>query len=103
MSITRLKTGRFGGSIPSLPTANGVPRGPGCQRLVNDFRSLIPNKIKPALGTRPLHTAVAEAGTVPERMGHGSLAVTSGYMHRVSEADRAAAGYMGALVDDSAS
>jgi integrase len=32
--------------------------------------------------------AVAEAGTVRERMGHGSLAVTSGYMHRVSEADR---------------
>src|SRR6266545_4225824 len=43
--------------------------------------------------------AVAEAGTVRERMGHGSLAVTSGYMHRVSEADRAAAGYMGALLD----
>jgi len=32
-------------------------------------------------------------------MGHGSLAVTSGYMHRVSEADRAAAEYMGALID----
>jgi integrase len=43
--------------------------------------------------------AVAEAGTVRERMGHGSLAVTSGYMHRVSEADRAAAEYMGALID----
>jgi integrase len=43
--------------------------------------------------------AVAEAGTVRERMGHGSLAVTSGYMHRVSEADRAAADYMGALLD----
>ena len=43
--------------------------------------------------------AVAEAGTVRERMGHGSLAVTSGYMHRVSEADRAAAKYMGALLD----
>jgi integrase len=43
--------------------------------------------------------AVAEAGTVRERMGHGSLAVTSGYMHRVSEADRAAAAYMGALLD----
>jgi len=43
--------------------------------------------------------AVAEAGTVRERMGHGSLAVTSGYMHRVSEADRAAAQYMGALLD----
>jgi integrase len=44
--------------------------------------------------------AVAEAGTVRERMGHGSLAVTSGYMHRVSEADRAAAKYMGALLDE---
>jgi integrase len=43
--------------------------------------------------------AVAEAGTVRERIGHGSLAVTSGYMHRVSEADRAAAEYMGALLD----
>jgi integrase len=43
--------------------------------------------------------AVAEAGTVRERMGHGSLAVTSGYMHRVREADRAAAQYMGALLD----
>jgi integrase len=43
--------------------------------------------------------AVAEAGTVRERMGHGSLAVTSGYMHRVSEADRTAAEYMGALID----
>jgi integrase len=43
--------------------------------------------------------AVAEAGTVRERMGHGSLAVTSGYMHRVSEADRAAAAYMGSLLD----
>jgi integrase len=43
--------------------------------------------------------AVAEAGTVRERMGHGSLAVTSGYIHRVSEADRAAAEYMGALID----
>jgi integrase len=44
--------------------------------------------------------AVAEAGTVRERMGHGSLAVTSGYMHRVSEADLAAAEYMGTLLDD---
>ena len=43
--------------------------------------------------------AVAEAGTVRERMGHGSLAVTSGYMHRVSEADRAAAEHMGSLLD----
>ena len=43
--------------------------------------------------------AVAEAGTVRERMGHGSLTVTSGYMHRVSEADRAAAGHMAELLD----
>jgi integrase len=43
--------------------------------------------------------AVAEAGTVRERMGHGSLAVTSGYMHRVSEADCTAAEYMGTLID----
>ncbi|HKE98171.1 MAG TPA: tyrosine-type recombinase/integrase [Actinomycetes bacterium] len=46
--------------------------------------------------------AVAEAGTVRERMGHGSLAVTSGYMHRVSGADRAAAAYMGDLLDERA-
>ena len=46
--------------------------------------------------------AVAEAGTVRERMGHGSLAVTSGYMHRVNEADRAAADYMGSLIDENA-
>ena len=46
--------------------------------------------------------AVAQAGTVRERMGHGSLAVTSGYMHRVSVADRAAAEYMGRLIDDKA-
>jgi integrase len=43
--------------------------------------------------------AVAGAGTVRERMGHSSLAVTSVYMHRVSEADRAAAAYMRALLD----
>jgi integrase len=43
--------------------------------------------------------AVAAAGTVRDRMGHGSLAVTSGYMHQVSEADRAAAQYMGDLLD----
>jgi hypothetical protein len=43
--------------------------------------------------------AVAEAGTGRERMGHGTLADTSGYMHRVSEADRAAAEYMGKLLD----
>jgi integrase len=43
--------------------------------------------------------AVAAAGTVRDRMGHGSLAVTSGYMHPVSEADRQAARYMGDLLD----
>jgi integrase len=43
--------------------------------------------------------AVAAAGTVRDRMGHGSLAVTSGYMHQVSEADRQAARYMGDLLD----
>lgn len=32
-------------------------------------------------------------------MGHGSLAMTSGYMRRLSEANRAAAEYMGELVD----
>jgi integrase len=42
--------------------------------------------------------AVAQAGTVRERMGHGSLQVTSIYTHRVSEADRAAA-HMGQLLD----
>jgi hypothetical protein len=34
-----------------------------------------------------------------DRMGHGSLAVTSGYMHPVTEADRRAARYMGDLLD----
>jgi integrase len=43
--------------------------------------------------------AVATAGTVRDRMGHGNLAVTSGYMHPVTEADRAAAKYMGKLLD----
>jgi hypothetical protein len=33
-------------------------------------------------------------------MGHGSLQVTSIYTHRVSEADRAAAQHMGALLGD---
>jgi hypothetical protein len=46
--------------------------------------------------------AVATAGTVWDRMGHGSLAVTSGYMHPVSEADRQAAQYMGDLLDGQA-
>jgi hypothetical protein len=43
--------------------------------------------------------AVAEAETVRDPDGRGSLAVTSGYMHRVSEADRAAAEYMAGLID----
>jgi integrase len=43
--------------------------------------------------------AVAAAGTVRARMGHGSLSVTSGYMHQVSEADRKAAQFMGELLD----
>jgi hypothetical protein len=41
--------------------------------------------------------AVASAATVRERMAHGSLQVTSIYTHRVSEADRAAAQYLGQL------
>ena len=45
--------------------------------------------------------AVATAATVRERLGHGSLAVTSVYTHRVSEADRAAAAYLGQLLDGS--
>jgi integrase len=43
--------------------------------------------------------AVVETGTVRGRMGHGSLAVTSIYTHRVADADRAAARHMGDLVD----
>jgi len=43
--------------------------------------------------------AVAETGTVRGRIGHGSLAVTSIYTHRVADADRAAAQYMGELLD----
>jgi integrase len=43
--------------------------------------------------------AVVTAATVRERMGHGSLEVTSGYVHRVSEADRRAARHMDALLD----
>jgi integrase len=46
--------------------------------------------------------AVAGAGTIRDRMGHGSLAVTSRYLHRVSEADRAAAQDMGDLLDGQA-
>jgi hypothetical protein len=37
--------------------------------------------------------------TVRERMGHGSLAVTSGNMQRASEADCAVAKYVAALID----
>jgi hypothetical protein len=43
--------------------------------------------------------AVATTATIRERMGHGSLEVTSGYVHRVSEADRAAARHMAELFD----
>jgi integrase len=43
--------------------------------------------------------AVATTATIRERMGHGSLEVTGGYVHRVSEADRAAARHMGDLLD----
>jgi integrase len=43
--------------------------------------------------------AVAEAATVRARMGHGSLAVSSLYTHRVSAADRAAAEHMGRVLD----
>jgi integrase len=43
--------------------------------------------------------AVASTSTVRERMGHGSLQVTSIYTHRVSEADRAAAMHMSSLLD----
>ena len=43
--------------------------------------------------------AVATTATIRERMGHGSLEVTGGYVHRVSEADRKAARHMGELFD----
>ncbi len=43
--------------------------------------------------------AVATTATIRERMGHGSLQVTSGYVHRVSEADRQAARHMDGLLD----
>jgi len=43
--------------------------------------------------------AVAEAATVRARMGHGSLAVSSIYTHRVSAVDRAAAEHMGRVLD----
>jgi len=47
--------------------------------------------------------AVASANTVRSRMGHGSLAVTSISARPVEEADRAAARYMGDLLDGRAS
>jgi integrase len=43
--------------------------------------------------------AVATTATIRERMGHGSLEVTGGYVHRVSEADREAARHMGELFE----
>jgi integrase len=43
--------------------------------------------------------AVATTATIRERMGHGSLEVTGGYVHRVSDADRQAARHMGDLLD----
>jgi integrase len=46
--------------------------------------------------------AVATTATIRERMGHGSLQVTSGYIHRVSEADRQAARHMDGLLDGEA-
>ncbi len=46
--------------------------------------------------------AVSTTATIRERMGHGSLQVTSGYVHRVSEADRQAARHMDGLLDGEA-
>jgi integrase len=43
--------------------------------------------------------AVATTATIRERMGHGSLEVTGGYVRRVSEADREAARHMAELFD----
>jgi hypothetical protein len=43
--------------------------------------------------------AVATTATIRERMGHGSLEVTGGYVHRVSEADQQAAQHMAELFD----
>jgi integrase len=43
--------------------------------------------------------AVATTATIRERMGHGSLEVTGGYVHRVDEADRQAARHMAELFD----
>jgi integrase len=43
--------------------------------------------------------AVATTATIRERMGHGSLEVTGGYIHRVGEADRKAAQHMAEVFD----
>jgi integrase len=43
--------------------------------------------------------ALATTATIRERMGHSSLVVTGGYVHRVSEADREAARHMAELFD----
>jgi integrase len=43
--------------------------------------------------------ALATTATIRERMGHSSLEVTGGYVHRVSEADREAARHMAELFD----
>jgi integrase len=43
--------------------------------------------------------AVATTATIRERMGHRSLEVTGGYVHRVSETDREAAQHMAELFD----
>jgi hypothetical protein len=55
---------------------------------------------------RPCRTAqlgaVATTATIRERMGDGSLEVTGGYVHRVSEADREAAQHMGEVFDGQA-
>jgi hypothetical protein len=42
---------------------------------------------------------VASVNTLRQRMGHGSLAVTSGYTHRVEAGDRPAARFMADLLD----
>jgi integrase len=45
---------------------------------------------------------VASVNTLRQRMGRGSLAVTSGYTHRVEAVDRAAARFMAELLDGGA-
>ncbi len=44
-----------------------------------------------------LHAPRPGGRAARERMGHGSLEATGGYVHRVSEADREAARHMGEL------